>query len=415
MAFGTSDMSTVTDALHDLLTTALSDAMSSAPPQIPHFTVNVNRASPETARKLAPCQLSLYLLHVGRDPYWRNTPVDGPRPQLNSAQPLSLNLYYLLTAWADTFYDQEQQAMTVALQTFHSVPIYRPPLTNQEFTITVEADTIEEMSRLWQAFAEPMRLSCVVKVGVVFVTPQTLPAPIAKPPVTANLAVGPWGNPGDPIVLYAATNLAFAPYPPPTDPSVEIVTGGELVAVASRPVTPPKLPSSNVLVRGAGLDLPGAAQVFLSTPDGLTEWRLGPAWRQATGDSGLLELILPTAYAPSPPSTAAVLTKTPPPGVYRLAVGKNPGVRSNRIPLVIAARIDGVSGPTGGPYTLTGAGFAPGATSVSVGGLDATPSATVAAGSISFAAPAGLVSPGTYPVGVVVNGVPCLPGPVVSL
>ena len=292
--------------------------------------------------------------------------MDGLRPQLNAAQPLSLNLYYLLTAWADTFYDQEQQAMTVALQTFHSVPIYRPPLTNDEFTISVEADTIEEMSRLWQAFTVPMRLSCVVKVGVVFVAPSALPPPVAKPPVTANVAVGPIPASSDPPVLYAAMNLAFAPYPPPTDATLGVVTGGELVAVGG----------SSVLVRGAGLDRADAAQVFLSTPDGLTEWQVtaAPSWRRALTDpadptgAATLELVLPAAYSDPVTGAPAPPNRTPTPGVYRLAVGRNPGVRSNRVPLTVAARIDSLTGPSGGLYTLTGAGFAPAATSVSVAG-----------------------------------------------
>jgi len=408
----TPDISTITDALHGLLTDALSDAMSSVPPRVPTFNVSVNRASPETAR-MTPCQLTLYLLHVARDPHWRNAPVDGPLPQVNAAQPLSLNLYYLLTAWADTFYDQEQQAMTVALQAFHSAPIYR--LTNnqgltQEFTISVEADTFEEMSRLWQAFTVPMRLSCVVKVGVVFVAPLKTPASAKKPPVTANLAVGPIPASGDPPVLFAAMNLRFAPYPPPTGATSGVVTGGELVAVAG----------SSVLVRGAGLDQADAAQVFLSTPDGLTEWELtaAPSWRPApTGpiDPATLELVLPAAYsdpvtgAPPPPASA------PTPGVYRLAVGRNPGQRSNRIPVTVAARIDSLAGPSGGFYTLAGAGFAPAATRVSVAGIDLTASATVTTSSIIFAPPAVPPPSGTYAVDVVVNGVPCLPGPLVTL
>jgi hypothetical protein len=412
MAWSTPDISTITDALHDLLTTALANAMSSVPPQIPTFNVSVNRGSPETAR-VTPCQLSLYLLHVARDAHWRNTPLNGPRPQLNAAQPLSLNLYYLLTAWADTFYDQEQQAMTVALQTFHSVPIYRPPLTNDEFTISVEADTIEEMSRLWQAFTVPMRLSCVVKIGVVFVAPLAPLPPVAKPPVTANVAVGPIPASGDSPVLYVAMNLAFAPYPPPTDATLGVVTGGELVAVAG----------SSVLVRGAGLDQADAGGVFLSTPDGLTEWQVTspPSWRRTLNDpadptgAATLELILPAAYSDPATGTPAPPNRTPTPGVYHLAVGRSPGVRSNRVSLTIAARIDGLTGPSGGLYTLTGAGFAPGATSVSVAAIDVTASATITTGSITFAPPAVPPPSGTYAVGVMVNGVPCLPGPLVTL
>ena len=300
--------------------------------------------------------------------------------------------------------------MTIALQVFHSQPIYRLPLTTDEFTITVEADTIEEMSRLWQAFAVPMRLSCVIKVGVVFITPALVAGPPKPPPVTANIAVGPVPGAADPPVLYAAMNLGFAPYPPPLDPSTQIVTGGELVAVGG----------SNVVLRGAGLDGLNATQVFLSTADGLTEWRVtaAPSWRPDPVAPADLQLILPTLYSNPATGTPPPPNRTPSPGHYRLSVGKNtplPKVRSNNIPLVIAARIDSFAGPVAGVYTLTGAGFAPLSTTISLGSIDLTPLATVAPGSITFPLPAIPPPAGTYPVGVVVNGIPCLPGPVVTL
>ena len=106
----------------------------------------------------------------------------GPRPQLNNAQPLSLNLSYLLTAWCDKDFTSEQRAMSIALQAIHSQPIVTQNiiaadlltrwLPNGEFVISIEADTIEEMSRLWQAFTVPMRLSALIRVGVVFVAPD---------------------------------------------------------------------------------------------------------------------------------------------------------------------------------------------------------------------------------------------------
>lgn len=409
MTWSTPDITSITDILHDKLDAAVQASVGGA------FTVTVSRSSPETSRK-QPCQLSFYLMHVARDPSWRNTPVAGPRPQLSKAQPLSLNLYYLLTAWADARYDQEQRAMSAALQYIHSNPIYRhltAGAVDEEFTISVEADTIEEMSRLWQAFTVPMRLSCVVKVGVVFIAPAALPPTVSRPPASANIAVGPLPNAGDPIALYAAMNLAFAPFPAAADPTLERVSGGELVAVASGLGA-----NSNVLVRGAGLDRPDAAQVFLSTPDGLSEWRLGAGWRQPTTDAGLLELVLPGTYLAAAPANGAVLAQLPPPGIYRLSVGRNPPPaskpRSNRIPLAISARLDDLTGAPGGPYTIQGAGFVPGSTKVVLGGVDITASATTTPTTIKFPKPAAL-PPGPYTPSVTVNGVPCVPGPVVTL
>jgi hypothetical protein len=413
MAWSTPDISTITQALYNMLTAAFNASFALPPPSIQQFTVNINCASPETARTDAPCQLSLYLLHVGRDPFWRNTPVSGPRPQLNAAQPLSLNLYYLLTAWAGADFTSEQQAMSIALQCFHSQPIYRPSGTNDEFTISIEADTIEEMSRLWQAFNTPIRLSCLVKVGVVFIAPALPTAPIKPPPVTANLAVGPTVG-GGPL-LFAGDNLAFSPWPLPADGGAVSVSVGAPVVVGGATLT----------LAGAGLDLPTAGQVFVSTPNGATEWRLNPTWRQNATAPGQLDLTLPTTYAASPPPAPGPPTKTLPAGPYLVSVGRNtptPKVRSNAVPVVIAARIDGLTGPDGsGLYTLAGAGFASGATTLAVGAtaLAAAGASPPGAGtffvdpagaSITFALPSPGPPTGTYAVSVVVNGVPCLPG-----
>src|SRR6266487_1919962 len=133
MPWSTPDIASITDAIHDGLNVAVQAAIGGT------FTVTVSRSSPETTRK-QPCQLTFYLLHVGRDPYWRNGPVAGSKPQLNTSQPLSLNLYYLLSAWSDARYEQEQRTMTVALQYFHANPIYRRltgGLVDEEFTMSV--------------------------------------------------------------------------------------------------------------------------------------------------------------------------------------------------------------------------------------------------------------------------------------
>src|SRR5271157_4954272 len=118
MAWSTPDLSDITQVLKGLLQTAINNST------LPAGNVQVSCNSPDTARTSdGYCHLSIYLLHVGRDPYWRNAPVNGPRPQLNNAQPLSLNLSYLLTAWCDTDFTSEQRAMSIALQAIHSQPI----------------------------------------------------------------------------------------------------------------------------------------------------------------------------------------------------------------------------------------------------------------------------------------------------
>ena len=160
MAWSVDDLSTITQLLIDKLNTAI---LASPQYILQHFPFKVSGLMPGVDRTDAadlPNILSLYLLHVSRDPSWRNTPVSGSLAQLSIAQPLSLNLSYLLTSYSETNWAVEQLLMSIALEYFHANPIYRnPPISPTiEFTITVEADTIEEMSRLWQAIAAPIRL-----------------------------------------------------------------------------------------------------------------------------------------------------------------------------------------------------------------------------------------------------------------
>src|SRR5258708_35679882 len=172
MAWSTPDLSDITQVVLGLVQTAINNSTLSV------GNIKVTAQSPETARDAADgyCHLTLYLLHVGRDPYWRNTPVSGPRPQLNNAQPLSLNLSYLLSAWHKDDFTSEQRAMSIALQAIHSTPIVTHTVIEQDmltqwlpsgqFTISIEPDTIDEMSRLWQAFTVPIRLSSLIRVAV---------------------------------------------------------------------------------------------------------------------------------------------------------------------------------------------------------------------------------------------------------
>ncbi len=136
-----------------------------------HFPFDVSGLMPAVSRTEGTNVMSLYLLHVGRDPYWRNTPVQGQGAQLNTSQPLSLNLSYLLTTYAEKNWQMEQYLMSVALSYFHANPIYKS--ATAEFTVTVDADSIEEMSRLWQAITVPIRLSAMFRVAVVFLKPAS--------------------------------------------------------------------------------------------------------------------------------------------------------------------------------------------------------------------------------------------------
>jgi hypothetical protein len=411
MSWSTPDLSDITQVVKGLVENAVSQSTLSV------GNIKVDCDSPDVERQSDGfCHLNLYLLHVARDPFWRNGPVNGPRPQLTKAQPLSLNLSYLLTAWCDKDFVSEQRAMTIALQTIHSVPIITQAtitsnmlnawLPNGEFVMSIEADTIDEMSRLWQAFTVPMRLSALIRVGIVFVAPTANAPPVSIPPSTANLTVEPDPLPANAALLLPGVSSSSPPVLATTSPNDVTSRFGPLVAVGS----------GTLVVGGNGLDLPSAADVFLSNP-GVSEWKV-TTWRHNPTDPGLLWLTFPIAYAAPGTQLPAPPAALPLPGLYELTVGSG-ALRSNALTVLVAPRVDNVTLPPvlvpsgAGIYAITGAGFVPAGTTVSFGATPLTKTGgtpgpgqfqvNATGTTVKLRAPAALPS-GSYPIVVSANG-----------
>jgi hypothetical protein len=410
--WSTPDLSDITFVIKGLLDEAVQNSSLQSVGNI-----KVNCDSPETVRAAGGhCFLTLYLLHIGRDPYWRNTPVSGPRGQLNSGQPLSLNLSYLLTAYCEKDAVLEQRAMSIALQAIHGTPIVNQKtaptdpfwtmLPDGEFVISIEADTIEEMSRLWQAFTVPIRLSALIRASVVFIAPVGPVVPPSQPPTVANLTAAPAPDPGATAPLLVA-GLGLSTPPLAAGATVEDVTlaVGPLVAVAGGALT----------IAGDGLA--AASAVYLTAAGSATEWDVTQAWRRSVS-AGELDLLLPAAYG----DPSATPPGTPPPGLYTLSVGAG-AARSNAIPLAIAPSVVVNATPpllqpnSAKIYAIAGAGFIADGTrtrvAVGAAALAYSAAATPAAGqftvdsagaTIQFMLPSPLAT-GAYPVLVSVNGV----------
>lgn len=423
MAWSVNDLASITD----LLTTNLTAAVKASPLYVQQpFQFEVSGLMPAVSRHDGTNVLSLYLLHVGRDPYWKNTPVQPSRGQLNPSQPLSLDLSYLLTSYAEKNWQMEQYLMSVALMYFHANPIYTSPAA--EFTVTVEADSIEEMSRLWQAITVPIRLSAMFRVAVVFLTPQLPPVADSRTPVEVNVSVGsdlnapPPVPPVEPQLFELALQVAYRVVPGASDPSQIDALPGQPVVVAGQ----------TLRVRGSGLNGVDAGSVYLSAAGGewpVTAWRVpGTSASGTAGDADELVLELPQTYAAVPPSGTA-LAATPLPSNYLLTVRNTvSGFRSNALPVAIAPRMDGIaaaqpvlSPDASGVYTMAASGLVDTQTAVlleaiplAIGGAPAPGVAQVdaAAGSIAWMlpAPAGFPSGSFVRVRVVVNSIEAPPG-----
>ena len=385
MAWNVQDLAQVTH----LLISQLNAAIKASPRYVQnHFPFEVSGLMPAVSRTDGTNVLSLYLLHVGRDPYWRNTPVQGQRGQLNTSQPLSLNLSYLLTSYSEKNWHMEQYLMSVALAYFHANPIYKS--ATAEFSVTVEADSIEEMSRLWQAITVPIRLSAMFRVAIVFLAPELPPVDDMRTPVEVSLSVSPDLNfvaptPEPPPHLFeVAPQVAYRVDPNPIDPAPPFALIGQPGAAAGE----------SVRLLGSGLDQANAGSVYLSPAGGGAEWPLPASWRAfgtaASGTAGNADEVLvrlPVTYGVLPAS-GTTLTDTPPPGAYQIAVGHaGVGFRSNVLALSIAPQVSGI-GPgltelqpdPSHVYSFSASGLVAGQTSVLIDQTALTIAGAVAPG-----------------------------------
>jgi hypothetical protein len=432
---GVVDLSFITRSLLDLLQDAIDNSPlwaqpPGAPGAVPGFAIDPPTGdAPDVIKARDHCQLGLFLFHVAPDPYQRNAAVFGSRAQTIPALPLSLNLYYLLSAYSDGNYLQEQQVMSIAMQCFHQNPIVRvnvplrlnPSLAAidnvpEEFTLTMESETVDSLSRLWQSTTAAIRLSAVYKASVIFITPPATATGPATPVETISLAA-------DPVALPFATNghligaYRRVTYTSPLssvavpkivqyDSSTATVASGQtLILYGSR------------LSDGGGKQNPTAKRLYLLKPNGTEQEVSG--WIVADPD--------PTNPAKTVFLDSRLTLRLPPgvpdPGVYQLRVGSDMSegdpvtYRSNAVPISIAPSITGLPAAPSAPLlpagttTITGAGFLTGKIEVLFGPFvlaegPAAPGSFQLTGAtqIDFQPPANLPT-GFYPVRIRVNHV----------
>jgi Pvc16 N-terminal domain len=174
------DLSAVSDHLIDLV----KNSWASAPIWAelgggPTFTPTFSGLAPDAIRDGGGPQLSLFLYHVESDVaqesnFWTSQMLRSPNQPV-SYVPMALDLYYLLSAFSETSYAEEQQAMSIAMRIFHANGAVRSDATpNPAFslTLTMEHRSYDELSRLWQATTAPLRLGVVYRAAVLFLTPD---------------------------------------------------------------------------------------------------------------------------------------------------------------------------------------------------------------------------------------------------
>jgi hypothetical protein len=413
------DLSIVTDTLRKIITDALaaSPVWGGGPPP---FSVSVSGQHPEAPAGIADCELSLYLFHVGPDKFLANSfwtqaaqSGGGAGKQPVAFEPLSLDLWYMLSAQAKTSYQHEQQVLGVAMQALHehgtftlATPTPLPnPVTPSQATLVLESPTFDEMSRLWQALGVPLRTTAQYRVSVIFLTPDELP-PQAPPVTTVTLVAAPAdAAPADAALPQLFSTRRVVTYNAP-GPAPESFTQSP----ASTAPAPGGVSGQEVSVDG--MMLADTDHILLvSYPGGVaTETDVTATWK--------VPLVPPY---PSPPANGVPFLVRAPAGTpvaagrYELTVSRStsPAFRADPVPLEVAAWVDPAGGPllnaVAGLYTLAVRGVpASGATlrlgtveltRIADGGVPTAGQWQHSGNTITFAAPAGLAA-GPYQVGL---------------
>jgi hypothetical protein len=144
----------------------------------------ISSASPADITEDNPPRLSLFLYQIGENRFLKNQGMQQIDPKQSRFPPLSLNLYYLLTAYALTR-TTEQQIIGRVMQIFHDNSVIRGSLlkgslsgTTEEISVALNPLNMDEMNKLWSMFgARSYRLS---------VTYQVSPALIDSTRITAS-------------------------------------------------------------------------------------------------------------------------------------------------------------------------------------------------------------------------------------
>jgi len=402
------DLSLVTDTLRDILT----DALATSPlfgGGGPVFSVSVSGQHPDGIATGADCDLNLYLFHVAEDrnlrnQFWSQQSISGQPPgparQPVAFEPMALNLFFLLSAQSATSYVQEQQVMSIAIRAFHEhatvmLPVPTPTgVPQSQITLNMDTPTPDELSRLWQALNQPLRMTAQYRASVALLTPET--GATAQPnPTTWTLLGNPvGGSPATmPMLFGTIRRVAFVG---PAGARTYDQTP------ASAAPAPPAATGQTFVLRGRGIA--DTDQVLLVAWDA--------AGVETETDVTTWKVPLTTPY-PSPPGDGVPIALKPPqaagvaPGRYglRLARPAEPGWRSNTAPFMVAPWLDPSGGPLltaggGGIYTATARNIpATGAElrlgSVLLARTGAAPSAgqwRFAGTTLTFAAPTGMPS-----------------------
>lgn len=133
--------------------------------------------------------LSLWMYRVVRDDMWVNNPPERISVNRIRRTPLPIRLHYLMTPLSDNDNggpETEQAILGRVLQSFYDYPVLRGAAlqddfrgTEVELSVRLETMSLEEITRVWNALAEPYQLCVSYEVTVVTIQSEREPEDIA--------------------------------------------------------------------------------------------------------------------------------------------------------------------------------------------------------------------------------------------
>lgn len=144
--------------------------------------VNVTLLSPDDAK--TDRKINLFLYKIQENPFLKNADWQIKRGDAGSIipPPLSLNLYYLMTPYAPN--DPQNGQSTAhkilgdAMRVFYEHPVVPSDYLDtaiksagEEVRIMLNTLDLEELSKIWNTFKQPFRLSVLYEISVVQIDP----------------------------------------------------------------------------------------------------------------------------------------------------------------------------------------------------------------------------------------------------
>ena len=134
----------------------------------------ISLQSPFELRDNNAVRLSVYLYRIVEDPFIKNQPMQAGPGRLLRRNPLTLDLFYLVTPLVGT---PREQLIVLAkvMQVFHDRAILQGPdvgplaLADEELRVVLNPVTLEETTRVWEALQMSYRLSVCYTVRVAIV------------------------------------------------------------------------------------------------------------------------------------------------------------------------------------------------------------------------------------------------------